>query len=58
MYRINTVKNMIIDNIILETLEHYLDDVPDNTLLIIKDKIIEDMVNLPIDVLINDLYDL
>jgi len=58
MYRINTVKNMILDRIILEILESHLDDIPDTHMLVIKDEIIQALADLPVDILIDDLYDM
>jgi hypothetical protein len=48
----------IVDNLILEILNYHIDDLPDATLLLIKDEIIQALVDLPVDTLIDDLYDI
>jgi hypothetical protein len=49
---------MILDRIILEILESHLDDIPDTHMLVIKDEIIQALADLPVDILIDDLYDM
>jgi hypothetical protein len=49
---------MIVDKIILEILNNHLDDISDAHILIIKDEIIQALVDLPVDILIDDLYDM
>lgn len=56
MYRINTVKNMIIDKIIMDILDDYLGDTPYQAMQMIKDEIIDKLSKLSIDELLKDLY--